>query len=164
MFSKEQIWNGIANDLRIIKHLATKVPKGSENYKPTEKQRTTLELLQYLAYSGAASLKVILENNPSLYKEYSEKAKNEVTLENFAEMIDKQEIEMKETFFKFDDEELKKEIDLWGAGMETKGNLLLDMIVKMLPSYKMQLFLYVKASGNEAINTSNLWRGVDGAM
>jgi hypothetical protein len=161
MYTKEQIWNSISNDMRIIKHLFTKIPEGQENYKPTEKQRSTLELLQYIAVSSIASTRVILENNPSLYSEYAEKGKL-VTMDNFVEMIDKQEAEMLEFFNKYTEEELNTEIDLWGTGvMEKKSDLFLNMIVKTIPAYKMQLFLYIKSSGNTNIGTSNLWRGMD---
>jgi hypothetical protein len=160
MFTKEQIWDSIASDLRILKHLATKIPAGKENYKPTPKQRTTLELLQYLSVSGIGSMRAILEETPKVFGEYTERSK-QTTVENFAQMLEKQEAEMKECFAKFTDEELNKKIDLWGAGEETKSNLFLNMVVKTIPAYKMQLFLYIKASGNESINTSNVWMGKD---
>ena len=158
MFSKELIWSSFAKELHIIKHLATKVPAGKEHHKPTEKQRTTLELIQYLSIMGVALLRVYLEENPKAFGEYTERSKG-VTIENFGEMMDKQESEMKEVFAKFTDAELNKEIELWGM-KGTKAMFLLNTL-KMLTGYKMQLFLYAKASGNHTLGTSNVWAGMD---
>ena len=49
MYTKENLIASVENEFRIIKHLAEKIPADTEGYKPTEGQRTTLELLQYLS-------------------------------------------------------------------------------------------------------------------
>ena len=43
------------------------------------------------------------------------------------------------------------------------GTALVDGPLKWLLAYKMQLFLYVKASGATGIGTSNVWGGRDQA-
>lgn len=158
MFKKEEIWNSFSSDFRIIKHLAEKVHIDAHGYKPTESQRTTLELMQYMSIMGSAILKVVLEGDQAAFAPYAEQSKS-VTPENFAEMMDKQEADMKETFAKFDDAELSKELSLWG--MTGPKSIFVLNLVKIVASYKMQLFLYVKASGVSGIGTSNLWAGMD---
>ena len=39
--------------MRILLHLASKVDAATLDYRPTAKQRTTLELLQYMVIMGA---------------------------------------------------------------------------------------------------------------
>ncbi len=73
--------------------------------------------------------------------------------------MEKEEKEMKVLFDKFTDEELSKVITRFGT-TQSKALFLLALL-KNFVAYKMQLFLYVKASGNHSVNTSNLWRGVD---
>ncbi len=158
MYTKEEIWNSFSSDFKIIKHLAEKVHIDSHDYKPTEKQRTMLELMQYMAIMGSGILKIILTGDQSHFAEYVEQGKL-VTPENFAEMMDKQETEMKDIFAKFDDAELNKELSLWG--MTQKKSLFVLNLIKIVASYKMQLFLYLKASGISDIGTSNLWAGMD---
>ena len=41
------------------------------------------------------------------------------------------------------------------------GAAILNGPAKWLAAYKMQLFLYAKASGAPELKTSNLWRGAD---
>ena len=158
MYTKEEIWESIAKELSIIKHLFEKIPHGAEQHKPTEKQRTLLELLQYLSVMRAISMRAILEDNAKLFDELKEKSQA-TTLENFIEKMDEEEAEMKKLFVQFTDEELAKVISRFGM-TQSKALFLLGLL-KNITAYKMQLFLYIKASGNHAIGTSNLWGGYD---
>ncbi len=158
MYTREEIWSSFVNEFRIIKHLAEKIPAGKEHHKPTEKQRTTLELLQYISRMGKGILRAILESNAEGFTRYTE-ASQGVTVENFQIAIDEQVREMKELFDLLTDEELAKELTLWG--MTEKKSMFVLNALKMVTAYKMQLFLYIKASGNESIGTSNLWAGMD---
>lgn len=158
MFTKEEVWDSFANDFRIIKHLAEKAHVDNHGYKPTEKQRTMLELMQYMSIMGSGILKTVLMGDGNTFASYVEQSKS-VTGENFIQRMDEQEAEMKETFMKFDDAELAKELSLWG--MTGPKSMFVLNLVKIVASYKMQLFLYIKASGRYEIGTSNLWAGMD---
>ncbi len=72
MYTREEIWASFENEIRIIKHLFEKIPHGKSDYKPTEKQRTTLELLHYLSEMGTISMRATLEDNPKLFDELKE--------------------------------------------------------------------------------------------
>lgn len=158
MFTKEEVWNSFANDFRIIKHLAEKVHVDTHGYKPTEKQRTMLELMQYMSIMGSGILNTVLMGDGNTFASYVEQSKS-VMGENFIQKMNEQETEMKETFMKFDDAELAKELSLWG--MTGPKSMFVLNLIKIVASYKMQLFLYVKASGQHGIGTSNLWAGMD---
>ena len=158
MISKEQYWQSIASEFRILKHLVTKIPADKHHHKPTEKQRTTLELLQFLSYFGSSAFQHYLTGDMGGYGKGSEAAKS-VTVENFSAMIDAEEARMKELFAKFTDAELATEISLWGR-TQTKAIFLLDFL-KMFAAYKMQLFLYIKQSGVHSVGTANVWAGMD---
>ena len=158
MYTKDQVWGSISKELAIIKHLAEKIPEGQEHHKPTEKQRTTLELLQYLSIMGAGLLNVGLTGDSAGFAPYVERS-HAVTVENFGEAIDWEEGEMKKIFDQFTDENLAEEISVFGR-TQTRAMFILDAL-KMMVGYKMQLFLYAKASGNHAIGTPNLWAGMD---
>lgn len=158
MFTKEEVWNSFSNDFRIIRHLAEKAHIDTHTYKPSEKQRSMLELMQYMSIMGSGILKTILVGESETFSAYVEKGKA-VAGENFIAAMEEQEAEMKETFMKFDDAELGKELSLWG--MTQKKSLFVLNLMKIVASYKMQLFLYIKASGRHDIGTSNLWAGMD---
>lgn len=160
MYTRQNLIDAIANEFRIIKHLAEKIPAGTDCYKPTEGQRTTLELAQYLSTVFANATYVILEGATDAYKT-APLTSEETTLENFADKMDAQLVVWKSLMEKFNDEELAKIINLYGMGEKTKAEYLVDNLLKWAAAYKMQLFLYIKASGNSSIGTSNLWGGMD---
>lgn len=158
MYTKEQIWNSFKKEFNILKHLAEKIPAGGEHHKPTEKQRTTLELMHYIAGFGGGMFNVIKSGEGAAFMNYASIVKD-ITVANFATAIDAQEIAMKEIFDAFTPELLSEEISVWGS-TQSRAVFLLECL-KMLTAYKMQLFLYAKAAGNHAIGTSNLWAGMD---
>jgi len=160
MYNKQNLIDTVTSEFKILKHLAGKIPAGTLGYKPTETQRSTLELLQYLSGAISASVKVTLTNDSTLFKSLMEHTK-ETTLENFSSKMDEQEKEFKMTMEKFTNEELAKVINMYGRGEKTKGVHLVESLLRTIAAYKMQLFLYIKSSGNTSINSSNLWGGID---
>ena len=164
MYSKSDLMAALAKEMNIIKHLGTKVSAGQENFRPTPAQRSTLELMQYLTYAGVSMAKFIsLEGNgdtSKIWEERSEAAKG-VTIENFGAAIDKASAELVALIGQFTDEELAKEVNIYGMGLKTKGAYLVEGVLTMAVAYKMQLFLYAKQSGASDIGTMNLWAGMD---
>jgi hypothetical protein len=160
MYTKQNLIDSVANEFRIIKHLALKIPADTEGYKPSEGQRTTLELLQYLSTIIASATKVILAGTTDAYKTLP-MTSAETTIANFAEMMDKQFEDFTATMELFTEEELSKVINIYMMGDKTKGVYLVENLLKWLAAYKTQLFLYIKASGNTSLGTSNLWGGMD---
>lgn len=160
MYTKENLVASVENEFRIIKHLVEKIPADTEGYKPTEGQRTTLELLQYLSTIVVNGTHVIYEGATDAYKTAPLKMES-TTMENFASKMDEQLIVWKQMMEKFDDAELEKVINIYMMGDMTKGRYLVENLLKWLAAYKTQLFLYIKASGNTSLGTSNLWGGMD---
>lgn len=160
MYTKEELTAAIKNEFRIIKHLATKIPADTEGYKPTENQRTTLELLQYLSYIFIGVTKTIAHNDSSVYGPYVERSQT-TTVENFIERMEEQETELVQTIDSFSEADLQTIINLYNQGDKTKAAYLVQCLLGWSAAYKTQLFLYIKASGNSALNTANLWGGID---
>ena len=88
MITKTQFIESVMREISIVKHLAEKVTPENINYKPTEKQRTTRELLGYLAFGPKTALLVIKSGDMSLFGT-SATDQASVTMENFSEMMDK---------------------------------------------------------------------------
>ncbi len=160
MYSKQNLVASLSNEFRVIRHLITKMPEGAMDYKPTEKQRTTLELLQYLSIVAPATIDCVYQGDTKAFMPYVEISKT-VTADNFSEIFDRHEKLAHEILEKFTDETLHEKINLFNMGEMTKGVYLVETILKWIVAYKMQLFLYIKAAGNTSIGTSNLWGGMD---
>ena len=157
MISKEQYIESLIAELKIIKHLAEKIKPEQLSHKPTEAQRTTEELMHYLSYIFIVAVDTIALGDTDAYKKYSQSKKP--TLETFAQMIDKQEMKIRELITPMNDEILAEEITMWGRTQSRAMHLF--GLIKMAAAYKMQLFLYMKQSGTSNIGTSNLWAGMD---
>lgn len=160
MYTKQNFIDSVLNDIRIIKHLAEKLPAESIDFRPTPTQRTVGELLQYLSYVAATTSQAILEGDMSIYGPASEQAKS-VTIENFSSAMDKEVEKFKAVMERFSEEDLQGEINMYGQGEKTRAAYLVDGVLKWYAAYKLQLFMYLKLLGNEKIGTMNLWGGMD---
>jgi hypothetical protein len=160
MYTKENFLNTVTHEFAVIKHLAEKVPPHTEGYKPTENQRTTLELLQYVSVVFGVATKAIVTGDMSVFGT-DMPASASTTFENFSEMMDMQDTLIKKLVSPMTEEEMAVTMNMFNQGEKPKGVYLIESVLKWIVAYKMQLFLYIKASGNSNIGTSNLWAGVD---
>src|ERR1051325_10516125 len=59
VLTKEELIGSLQNEVRILLHLASKIDRNKLDYRPSAKQRSTLELLQYLVAMGPMLLRAI---------------------------------------------------------------------------------------------------------
>lgn len=160
MITKEQYIESLLAEIDIIRHLGTKIKPEMLTYRPHEKQRTMLELMQYLGHAFNTGVTANIAGDSKLFGELSAKAEK-VTLENFDHIMASQAESIKEKLSALTEDDMEREVEVFGR-KATIGMHLLG-VIKWSAAYKMQLFLYIKACGNHDINTSNLWRGTDPA-
>jgi hypothetical protein len=63
----------------------------------------------------------------------------------------------------FPDSEFRTRIEIFGRN-DSKGAIIVNLVVAGYAAYRTQLFLYLKSCGREELNTMNLWGGIDGSM
>ena len=160
MITKKQFIKSFTKELEIIRHLGTKVTIDMLEYRPSDKQRTMLELMNYLGHIFSAGVKISIAGDSKNYMAIIGEVPK-VSLANFDLAIQTQITEIEQMIEALTTEDLEKEIEIFGL-TDTRAMHLMN-IMKWGVAYKMQLFLYIKACGNHDINTSNLWRGVDPA-
>lgn len=165
VLTKEELLASLQNEVRILLHLATKIDRNKLDYRPTPKQRSTLELLQYLVVMGPMIIrgtKAGAFDGPAW-----QKATDEAKAMNFDQVlgaIEKQPATYAELLSGFSDADFRAPVDLFGAGASSKGSVLVNMVLSGCAAYRTQLFMYLKACGREELNTMNLWAGVDAPM
>ena len=162
MITKQQFIDNVMFETGVITHLFDKIPEGGFEYKPTEKQRTTMELLQYLGAVPSIAAQVVQTGDQSLWAKSTEMSAA-VTKENFKDMMNGVAKTISEIVTSMSDEQMNEEFEMWGEIMP-KSAWMLNLTLKLFVAYKTQLFLYIKSAGNHDINTSNLWRGKDQVM
>ena len=165
VLTKEELIGSLQNEVRILLHLASKIDRNKLDYRPTPKQRSTMELLQYLVVMGPQLVKAIKVGafDPAGWTAASDQAKA-MNFDQVLKAIEQQKGVYADVLSGYSDQDLRSDIDLFGAGKSSKGSVLVNLVLAGCAAYRTQLFLYLKANGREELNTMNLWGGVDAPM
>jgi hypothetical protein len=164
VLTKSELIASLQNEVRILLHLASKIDRAKLDYRPTPKQRSTLELLKYLTVMGPALVQAAKAGafDPAVWTaaEQAAQARDfDQTLAAIAAHSD--------TYSKLladvTDADFRTEIEMFGT-KDSRGAFLVNHVLCGCAAYRTQLFLYLKASGREELNTMNLWAGVDAAV
>lgn len=147
-------------EISIIRHLAAKVEPTMLDYRPTEKQRSTTELLNYLGHIFNFGTDLVIQGNSSNYMDLAQKAPV-VTLENVDSVMEAQAEDVRKKVMEISDEAMNESVEIFGLSAPRSMHLL--GVMKWAVAYKMQLFLYLKVNGKPHLSTQNLWRGTDPA-
>jgi hypothetical protein len=165
VLTKSELIDALRTEVRILLHLATKVDRAQLDYRPTPKQRSTLDLLQYMAIMGPTQLAVIekgIFDRPTLSATGSpaETAAKKMDFDQAVAAIARQSDEYTRVLTGWTDEDFRREVDMFGRKF-SRGALVLSLVVNGHAAYRTQLFLYLKACGRAELSTVNLWAGVD---
>ncbi|MHC4341844.1 MAG: hypothetical protein ACYSX0_16725 [Planctomycetota bacterium] len=160
MITKEQLLQSMRQETKIIQHLATKVPEGSYDYRPTPAQRSLLELMQYMTRMAIVPAAYTVRRSWEGAEELEAEAER-VTPEIFSAEMDRQLAMLEKLFGSIDEEEAKTRAAAmpWGTPT-TLGAGMMDMALKCMVAYRMQFFLYIKACGVADIGPAECWAGV----
>jgi hypothetical protein len=165
VLTKAELTSSLRNEVRILLHLASKIDRTKLDYRPTPKQRSTLELLRYMAIMGPTQLTVIEQgvfDRPTLSATWSpaEAAAAKMSFEQAVAAIGAQSDEYARRLGAWTDADFRKEVDMFGR-KSSRGLLVVTIVLNGHAAYRTQLFLYLKACGREELGTMNLWSGVD---
>jgi hypothetical protein len=155
----------LQQEVRILLHLASKVERSMVDYRPTPKQRSTLELLQYMAIMGPTQLTVIehgVFDRPTLSATWSppEAEAKKMSFDRALTAIGQQSDAYARRLGAWTDADFRKEVDMFGQKF-SRGLLVITLVLNGHAAYRTQLFLYLKACGREELSTMNLWAGAD---
>ena len=160
MFDKNAFLASVAQETEICKHLQTKLTEASLDYTPGEAMRNTRELLGYLTICGVAPVQAMIGNDWSVVGPHMERAKN-VTAENFVLAMDNQLRGIEAAITPLTEDDFTRDAAFPWGGSTQLGTGLVDLPLKFLAAYRLQLFCYIKASGSSELNTFNAWLGMD---
>lgn len=164
VLTKSELIASLQNEVRILLHLAGKIEPAMLDYRPTPKQRSTIELLKYLTVMGPALVEAGVAGafNPEKWTaaDQAAQARNfEQTVAALATHADT----YASLLAGVSDADLRVTIEMFGQ-KTTRGSFFANSVLAGSAAYRMQLFLYLKASGRDELNTMNLWAGIDAPM
>ncbi len=161
VLAKDELVGLLAHEVNVLRHLITKIDDGAVNYRPTEKQRSSIELVRYLVVQGPALLGAIKAGKFD-GAAWGALAKDAETMDLAAldAKLAEQAAWYADEIGAMSDEDFRGVIQLFGPPA-TRGAHLVSMILGNYAAYRTQLFCYLKLCGKTELTTSNLWRGMD---
>ena len=164
VLTKEELISSLQNEVRILVHLAGKVDQSKLDYRPTVKQRSTIELLQYMVIMGPLCVRAIKTgafDGPAWGA--AEAAAKAMSFGQTVAAIEKQSGEYADSLGRWTEADFRGEIEMFGR-KSSRGSLLVNIVLSGYAAYRTQLFCYLKTCGREELNTMNLWAGADGSV
>jgi hypothetical protein len=161
VLTKDELIASLQNEVRILLHLAGKVDRTQLDYRPTPKQRSTIEVLQYLSVMGPAMIPFFKTGvfDQAAWQAALSAARG-ANLDQVLSALEEQRSGYAELLHGWSEDEFRGEIEMLGR-KASRGSFIVNLVLCAHAAYRTQLFLYLKACGRDELNTMNLWAGVD---
>lgn len=156
---KEHLLLNMGRELMLLKQLTPFIEQKDLEYRPTEKVRSTYELMQYLSTIGAYMLRwMIKDDMTDEVRLKIREHRNTLTLENFNERLDRQWEEIQSYMAMISEEDLLlKQATLPNKEKMPLGAAIIHAPIKWLAAYRMELFVYLKMNGHSELSTKEAW-------
>ena len=158
--TKAEVIAQLQKEVQILLHLASKIDRSQLDYRPTPKQRSTIELLRYLLNMGPALVRALKTGFDVERWQADAAAANAMSFDQLLAAIETQSAQYADLLGAWTEADFRGEIELFGR-KATRAAFLLELVLGGCAAYRTQLFCYLKACGREDLSTSNLWQGVD---
>ena len=163
VLTKSELIDALQTEVKILLHLAEKADKAALDYRPTAKQRSTLELLKYMTMMGPALVEAAKTGTFDLDGwTAGEQAASARTAEQTMKALAAQSDWYASALGGLSDADFRAEVAPFGD-KTTRGAFIVRWVLCGCAAYRTQIFLYLKSCGRDELGTSNLWRGVDAA-
>ena len=164
VLTKSELIQSMQHEVHVLLHLAGKIDRAKLDYRPTPKQRSTLELLKYLSFMGPVMIEAAMAGrfDQAAWKGEMEAA-NARNFDETLAAIGAQRETYASRLGAWSDSDFRVDIEMFGR-KATRGAFLVNTVLCGYAAYRTQLFNYLKACGREELNTMNLWAGVDASM
>ena len=164
VLTKEELIASLQNEVRILLHLAGKINRAQLDYRPAPKQRSTIELLQYLSVMGPMEIPFIKAGAfDGAAWQAALSAASGANFDQVLSALEKQGSDYAALLQGWSDDDFRGEIDMLNR-KASRGSFIVNLVLCGHAAYRTQLFLYLKACGRDELSTWNLWAGVDAPM
>jgi hypothetical protein len=162
VLTKSELIAALQNEVRILLHLAAKIDSTTLDYRPTPKQRSTIELLKYLSMMGPTITRFALADapDPGLWPAAAQVAEARDFEQTIAAIAAQTNV-YATLLGDVPDAEFRAEVTGFDGKKTSRGALIVNLVLCGCAAYRTQLFLYLKACGREDLSTMNLWAGID---
>ena len=161
VLTKSELIGSLKHEVHILLHLASKIDRSMLDYRPTPKQRSTMELLRYLSLMGPMLVKFARTGafDPAVWT-VEEKAAATRDFDQTLAVIAGHSDLYASLLGEMSDADFREQIEMFG-NKTTRGAFIVNLVLCGCAAYRTQLFIYLKACGREELSTMNLWAGAD---
>jgi len=156
---KQHLLQNLQREIFLLKQLAPLIEERDLDFRPAEKMRSTIELMQYVSGIGAVMLRWFVKDDltPEEWVKIREHRKT-LTRENFKDFLDKQMEDIIMYMNMITEEDMNtKEVTLPSKEKMVLGTAIINAPIKWLAAYRYQLFTYLKMNGRSDISTKEAW-------
>jgi hypothetical protein len=161
VLTKSELNDALQKEVGILIHLAQKLDHTSIHYRPTARQRSSLELLRYLVVMGPTLIEAARSGSfdPAVWQARTAHAET-LDVGGVITELERQRATYATLIDEFPESDFRAPIEMFG-NRGSKGALIVNLVLGGCAAYRTQLFLYLKSSGREELGTMNLWHGMD---
>jgi hypothetical protein len=161
VLSKDELLATLQKEVRILVHLTTKIDRAQLDYRPTPKQRSTLELLRYLTIMGPGLIEAANTGFDRAKWGAATEIANARDFDQTVAVLAGHAKDYERLIGAMSDADFRAPMNAFDGTPTTKGAFIVYMVLGGLAAYRTQLFCYLKACGRSELTTTNLWAGVD---
>src|SRR5437870_5146667 len=136
VLTKTELIAALQKEIGILVHLAQKLDGMSTDYRPTAKQRSSLELLRYLIVMGPALVKAAKDGtfDQGAWKVKADEA-NLLNLEGVIAALEEQKDTYAELLRDMKDEDFRAPLEMFGA-TSSKGAFIVNFVLGGCAAYR----------------------------
>ena len=161
VLTKNELIGSLQHEVHVLLHLASKIDRSMLDYRPTPKQRSTLELLKYLSIMGPGLVEAA--QSGTFDRERWTAADAVAQARDFDETVAAigEHTQLYASLLgAMSDADFRVEIEMFGQ-KTTRGAFIVNLVKGGCAAYRTQIFLYLKSCGRAELSTMNLWAGID---
>jgi hypothetical protein len=162
VLTRQELIATLQKESRILVHLAEKLDRSMVEYRPTPKQRSSLELLRYMSVMGPQLIQAAKSGgfDPAAWTAAT-KAAEARDFDQTVAVLKGQGGEYAKLLGDMSDADFRAEMTGFDGKPVSKGAFITNLVIGGHAAYRTQLFLYLKSCGRDELSTYNLWQGVD---
>jgi hypothetical protein len=162
VLTKQELVATLHKEIRILLHLAGKLDVAQLDYRPTPKQRSSIELLRYLSFMGPVLVATAKNGkfDGAAWKSEMDAADGRNLDETLAVIAALPEV-YDRLLDDMSDADFRGDMTGFDGNKISRGSFIVNLVLGGHAAYRTQLFCYLKACGHEQLGTVDLWRGVD---
>ena len=162
VLTKSELIASLQKEVRILVHLAGKLDRSMIDYRPTPKQRSSLELLRYMSIMGPQLVQAAKAGgfDGAAWGAAQQEAEGRDFDQTVAAIAAQSDLYAK-LLGDMSDADLRTEMTAFDGSKVSKGSFIVNLVLSGHAAYRTQLFGYLKSCGRGELSTYNLWQGVD---